>query len=198
MYVRKQIKENMLPGTSGISTEELKCEVNNIIINLTHNILINNEKTTELGESDMIPIPEKGNLSLPSNHFGIAHQMILNRIQPKVDPYLGQNIQAWTNENLWKTAFKKFEGIWSALWSTLSRPYPFKYFKGCLPHILLGPFLNTLSHLRPNQSGSRPGRSTTVHCTYFSSEKINRTSKGEKSESNTSVQQFRESLQLHT
>ena len=78
MYVRKQIKENMLPGTSGISTEELKCEVNNIIINLTHNILINNEKTTELGESDMIPIPEKGNLSLPSNHFGIAHQMILN------------------------------------------------------------------------------------------------------------------------
>ena len=25
----------------------------------------------------------------------------------------------------------------------LSRPYPFKFFKGCLPQILLGPFLNT-------------------------------------------------------
>ena len=29
----------------------------------------------------------------------------------------------------------------------LSRPYPFKFFKGCLLQILLGPFLNTLSHL---------------------------------------------------
>ena len=29
----------------------------------------------------------------------------------------------------------------------LSRPYPFKSFKGCLPQILLGPLLNTLSHM---------------------------------------------------
>ena len=29
----------------------------------------------------------------------------------------------------------------------LSRPYYFKFFKGCLPHILLGPFLNTLTHI---------------------------------------------------
>ena len=29
----------------------------------------------------------------------------------------------------------------------LSRPYPFKFFKGCLPQILLGPFLNTCSYL---------------------------------------------------
>ena len=29
----------------------------------------------------------------------------------------------------------------------LSRPYQFKFFKGCLPQISLGPFLNTLSHL---------------------------------------------------
>ena len=33
--------------------------------------------------------------------------------------------------NLWKTAFKKFE----------------VFFEGCLPQILLGPFLNTLTHL---------------------------------------------------
>ena len=31
----------------------------------------------------------------------------------------------------------------------LSRPYHFKIFKGCLPQILLGPFLNTCSHLGP-------------------------------------------------
>ena len=29
----------------------------------------------------------------------------------------------------------------------LSRQYPFKFFKGCLPQILLEPFLNTLSYL---------------------------------------------------
>ena len=29
----------------------------------------------------------------------------------------------------------------------LSRPYPFKLFKGCLPQILLGPSLHTLSYL---------------------------------------------------
>ena len=45
--------------------------------------------------------------------------------------------------NFWKTAFKKFEGAWSAL----SKPHPLKFFKGCLPQSLLGPFLNTLSHL---------------------------------------------------
>ena len=32
----------------------------------------------------------------------------------------------------------------------LSRPYLFKFFKGCLPQILLGPLLNTLSHIWDN------------------------------------------------
>ena len=27
---------------------------------------------------------------------------------------MGQSIQEWTKENLWKTSFKKFEVIWSA------------------------------------------------------------------------------------
>ena len=51
---------------------------------------------------------------------------------------MGQSIQEWTKQNLWKTVFKKFE---------VSRPYHFKFFKGCLLQILLGPFLNTLSHI---------------------------------------------------
>ena len=33
------------------------------------------------------------------------------------------------------------------VWVPISRPYSFKFFKGCLPQILLGPFLNTLSYL---------------------------------------------------
>ena len=36
---------------------------------------------------------------------------------------------------LWKTAF------------CLSKPYHFKFFKGCLPPFLLGPFWNTLSQI---------------------------------------------------
>ena len=28
--------------------------------------------------------------------------------------YMKQNIQEWTKVNLWKTAFKKFGGAWSA------------------------------------------------------------------------------------
>ena len=30
----------------------------------------------------------------------------------------------------------------------LSRPYPFKFFEGCLPQILLGSVLNILSHVK--------------------------------------------------
>ena len=37
-------------------------------------------------------------------------------------------------------SLKRFEGVWSAL----KRQYSFKFFKGCSPQILLGPFLNTL------------------------------------------------------
>ena len=29
--------------------------------------------------------------------------------------YMGQITQEWTKKNLWKTAFKLFEGAWSAL-----------------------------------------------------------------------------------
>ena len=56
---------------------------------------------------------------------------------------MGQSIQEWIKQILWKTAFKCLEGVWSAL----SRPYTFTCFKGCLPHILLGSFLNILSHM---------------------------------------------------
>ena len=56
---------------------------------------------------------------------------------------MGQNIQEWTRQNLWKTAFKKFEGI--------TRPYPLKIFKGCLPQILQDLFLNTLYQLESCQ-----------------------------------------------
>ena len=60
---------------------------------------------------------------------------------------MGQSIQEWTKYNLWKTAFKKFEEVWSAL-----ADYTPSSFKGCIPEILIGPFLNILSHVKRNIS----------------------------------------------
>ena len=52
------------------------------------------------------------------------------------EEYMGQSIQEWSTLNLWKTAFKKLK------WGMVC----FRFFKGRPPQILLGPFLNTLSH----------------------------------------------------
>ena len=49
--------------------------------------------------------------------------------------YMWESIQEWTSKTCGRQS------------SCLSRPYPSKSFKGCLPQILLGPFLNTLSHI---------------------------------------------------
>ena len=53
---------------------------------------------------------------------------------------MGQSIQEWTNKNLWKIAFKKLEGL-------LKQTISLQIFKGSLPQILHGPFLNTLSQM---------------------------------------------------
>ena len=54
---------------------------------------------------------------------------------------MGQFIQEWTKYNLWKTAFKKLNG-----YGLLKQTISVQIFKGCFPQILLGPFLNILSH----------------------------------------------------
>ena len=48
---------------------------------------------------------------------------------------MGQSIQEWTKYNLRETVFRKFKGMCSAS----TRPYPFKFSKGCLPQFLLDP-----------------------------------------------------------
>ena len=44
-----------------------------------------------------------------------------------------------------------------------ARPYPFKFFKGCLPHIFLGPFLNTLTHKVKKYYHKYPNYIITIH-----------------------------------
>ena len=53
---------------------------------------------------------------------------------------MGYSIQEWTKQNFSKTAFKKFEGIYSLLKRTIS-------LQGFFPQIFLDLFLNTLSHM---------------------------------------------------
>ena len=48
---------------------------------------------------------------------------------------MGKNIQEWT---------KIIEVIWSAYRQTMA----LQIFKGCLPQVLLGPFLNTLPQIQ--------------------------------------------------
>ena len=60
-----------------------------------------------------------------------------------------QNIHAFIYQKTFLHTF--FCLFWKSLKAfsvCLSRPYHFKFFKGCLPQIWLGPFLNTLSHIR--------------------------------------------------
>ena len=61
-------------------------------------------------------------------------------------------IQKYIRDKVFKNGLSKVCGrqplkIWSNI-VLLARPYPFKFFKGYLPQILLGSFLNTLSHIR--------------------------------------------------
>ena len=44
----------------------------------------------------------------------ISKKKILLTLHTLMLLQMGQGIQEWTNQNLWKTFFKKFEVIWSA------------------------------------------------------------------------------------
>ena len=56
-----------------------------------------------------------------------------------------QGIQKWTEYHLWKTAFKNLKW-YDLLWQITS----LQTFDGCLRQILLGPFLNILTHMSEN------------------------------------------------
>ena len=51
---------------------------------------------------------------------------------------MSQGIQEW---------MEQVKSVEDSVKKCLSRPYYLKFFKGCLPQILLGPVLNTLTHM---------------------------------------------------
>ena len=71
------------------------------------------------------------------------------------DWVLNTLLLCWVRMNNWVKVFKNGPNnicgeqplkTWSEM-VFLSRPYHFKFFTGCLPQILLGPFMNTLTQL---------------------------------------------------
>ena len=49
-------------------------------------------------------------------------------------------------DKLWYSRYSRMDQV-KFMEDSLYRPYHFKFFKGCLPHILLVPFLNTLTQI---------------------------------------------------
>ena len=74
--------------------------MDDIILNFANSLVMDNKKPKQWSLSDIIPIPKKGDLSLTGNYRGISssniivkliNRMILNRIQPVLDPHLRPN-----------------------------------------------------------------------------------------------------------
>ena len=112
------VKKKLILGKSkdpdGFTTDVLKlCDIDEIVLQFCNKVLIDGSKPQQWSVMDLITIPKSGDLGETNNYRGISlssiaakitNKMLLNRIQPHIDP-----------------------------------------------------------HLRPNQNGFRPGRSTTAH-----------------------------------
>ena len=89
------------PSEDGIVPEILKrCDMDDIMLEFCNKLHIDGEKPDQWGINDIIPLPKKGDLSITKNYRGIAlspmisklcNRMILNRIRPKIDPFLRAN-----------------------------------------------------------------------------------------------------------
>ena len=99
--VKKRLKSGKASGADGIPPEVLKyCNLDDIILQYANNLLFNNEKPNQWSDINILPLPKSGDLGLTKNYRGISltsivakvvNRLILNRIQPKLDPLLRPN-----------------------------------------------------------------------------------------------------------
>ena len=98
---KKSIKEGKAMGPDNVPPEVLKrCDLDDNILYFANKILEDNLKPMQMSVITIIPTPKSGNLGLPENYRGISltsqvtkliNKMILNRIQPVIDPLLRIN-----------------------------------------------------------------------------------------------------------
>ena len=85
----------------GFYPEVLKyCDLDETMLRYANRLLIDNQKPQQWSDNNLIPIPKSGDLGNTTNYRGIAlssvvaklvNRMLLNRIQPKLDPLLRPN-----------------------------------------------------------------------------------------------------------
>ena len=99
--VKKKLMAGKSPGPDGIPPEVLKfCNIDDIILNFANRVLMKGEKPQQWSIIDIVPLPKSGDLGFTSNYRGISltsiaskvtNKMILNRIQPHIEPHLRIN-----------------------------------------------------------------------------------------------------------
>ena len=92
---------DLYQSNSGIPPEVFKyTNLDDIILEFANKILIQSKKPAQWSKCDIVPIPKSGNLELVGNYRGIAlsaviakiiNKMLLNRIQPYIDPLFRPN-----------------------------------------------------------------------------------------------------------
>ena len=98
---KSKIGEGKAAGPDKIPPEVIKrCDLDDIILSFANRLLTEGEKPNQWSLSDIIPIAKKGNLRKGENYRGISlnaiiakltNRLILNRIQPVLDPHLRPN-----------------------------------------------------------------------------------------------------------
>lgn len=99
--VKKILQTGKAAGEDGFHPEVLKyCNLDETMLNYANKLLIENQKPQQWSDINLIPVPKSGDLGYTTNYRGIAlssvvaklvNRMLLNRIQPKLDPHLRPN-----------------------------------------------------------------------------------------------------------
>ena len=99
--VKRKISNGKAAGPDGIPPEVFKLtNIDDIILEFANNLLNNLDKPEQWSINQIQPIPKSGDLSNVGNYRGIAlsaiaaklvNKMLLNRIQPVLDPLLRPN-----------------------------------------------------------------------------------------------------------
>ena len=110
VYAKKNLCEGKSTGPDDIPSEVIKrCDFDNIIITFANKLLVDNAKPEQWSEIDLLPLPKSGDLGITENYRGIGlssvvakliNKMILNRLQPKIDPLLRRNQMVFDQEGL--------------------------------------------------------------------------------------------------